>query len=236
MKKIMFAAAAIAAGVAVAEGLVSSDIVGYAQNGLQEGATMVTPQFVPVAGSTLNLTELVPTGDETSDNVFIQTLDPYGRTVDEYGWNDWANDKACWVNDSYEPVTNVTFTTGQGLWVFGSTSTQGLQSAGKVGLNDIVVQLQNGATGTGNPFPVELNLNDIVPTGDDISDNVFIQTLDPYGRTLAEYGWNDWANDKACWVDDSYAPVTDVTFAPGQGLWIFGTSNAQYVQFPAPEL
>lgn len=197
---------------------------------------MVTPQFLPVVGETLNLTALVPTGEETSDNVFVQTLDPYGRTVDEYGWNDWANDEACWVNDAYEPVTDVTFTTGQGLWVFGTTNTQGLQAAGKVGKEDVVVQLQNGATGTGNPFPVELDLNDIVPSGDEISDNVFIQTLDPYGRTLEEYGWNDWANDEACWVNDSYEPVTGVKFAPGQGLWIFGTSNTQYIQFPAPEL
>ena len=81
-----------------------------------------------------------------------------------------------------------------------------------------------------------MDLQSIKPTGDEASDNVYIQTLDAAGYTVDSYTWNDWANAEACWVDDSYAPVENVKIAPGQGLWVQGSSNAQYIQFPAPEL
>ena len=139
---------------------------------------MVAPQFLPVSGENIALESIAPTGDDVADNVAIQTLDAFGRTVDTYSWNDWVAETACWVNDDFEEVTGVTFPAGQGLWVFGSASTQGLQTAGKVGKEDVSVQLQNGATGTGNPFPVAIDLNDIIPTGDDVADNVAIQTLE----------------------------------------------------------
>ena len=57
-------------------------------------------------------------GEGTSDNVNIQTLDAAGYTVDSYLWNDWVAEKPCWVNDSFEPVEDVTFSAGQGLWVW----------------------------------------------------------------------------------------------------------------------
>ena len=198
---------------------------------------MVTPQFLNTGSNiAIPLQSISPTGDDTSDNVFIQTLDAYGRTVTTYGWNDWNYAKACWVDDSYTAVENVSFPAGQGLWVQGLTVDQGIQTAGKVGTSDVVITLQNGCTATGNPFPTAINLQDIVASGTDASDNVFIQTLDPYGRTVATYGWNDWNYAEPCWVDDSYTKVEGVTFVPGQGLWVQGTSAEQSITFPAPEL
>lgn len=79
-------------------------------------------------------------------------------------------------------------------------------------------------------------LQSIVPTGADTSDNVYIQTLTAGGYTLDTYSWNDWAADEPCWVDDSYEKVEGVTFAPGQGLWVQGSSTEQAIVFPAPEL
>ena len=98
------------------------------------------------------------------------------------------------------------------------------------------MHLSAGGTGAGNPFPVTIDLQDIVPEGDDLSDRVEIQTLDAAGRTVASYMWNDWANDTACWVDGDFAPIEGVSFTPGQGLWVFGANDAQYIRFPAPEL
>ena len=197
---------------------------------------MVAPQFLPVSGENIALESIVPTGDDVADNVAIQTLDAFGRTVDTYSWNDWAAETACWVNDDFEEVTGVTFLAGQGLWVFGSASSQGLQTAGKIGKEDVLVQLQNGATGTGNPFPVAIDLNDIIPVGDDVGDNVAIQTLDAFGRTVDTYSWNDWASETPCWVNDDFEPLADVTFVAGQGLWVFGSKATQFLRFPAPEL
>ena len=83
-------------------------------------------------------------------------------------------------------------------------------------------------------------LQSIKPTGDETSDNVAIQTLDAYGRTVANYLWVNWAGDEGdqeAWIDDEeFAIVEDVSFQPGQGLWVQGSSTSQYLRFPAPEL
>ena len=79
-------------------------------------------------------------------------------------------------------------------------------------------------------------MNDIIPTGDDVADNVAIQTLDAFGRTVDTYSWNDWVAETPCWVNDDFEPLENVTFSAGQGLWVFGSSASQYLRFPAPEL
>lgn len=209
-------------------------IVGYAQSGLRENGTLVVPQFIPVANTEIPLDTLVATGDDVND-VQVQTLDEYGRTVDSYTWNDYMYDNACWVNDDMEEVTGVSFPAGQGFFVLGSSTSQALQSAGKVGTSDITVRLRENATLTGNPFPVSVALQDIVATGDDVN-SVQIQTLDEYGRTVDSYTWNDYMYDDACWVNDDMEEVTGITFAPGQGLFVLGSTTEQFLRFPAPEL
>ena len=214
--------------------------VGYAQSELKSGATMVAPQFIDVGSNSIDLKSLTPTGEGTSDSVNIRVLDAAGRTVDgcEYTWNDWALDEPTWVDGDWNEVTGVTFTPGQGLWVYGASTSQALQSAGKVGTNDVIVALRNGATPTGNPFPVSIDLQDIIALGEGTSDSVNIRVLDAAGRTIegCEYTWNDWALDEPCWVDGDWNKVTNVTFAPGQGLWVYGSSTEQSLRFPAPEL
>ena len=125
MKKLMIAAAALTAGIAMAD-VVSSDIVGYAQSELQSGFTMATAQFANIGSEEMPLQSIIPTGADTSDNVYIQTLTAGGYTLDTYSWNDWAADEPCWVDDNYEKVEGVTFAPGQGLWVQGSSSAQAI--------------------------------------------------------------------------------------------------------------
>ena len=212
-------------------------MVGYAQSGLQSGATMLTSQFVPVNGaSTIALDGLTPVGDDVSDNVYVQTLNPFGYTIATYTWNDWMFDEACWVDDNMDKAAGVEFGIGQGLWTGGASTTQGLQTAGKVGTEDVSIQLQSGATAVGNPFPTSVALEDIVPEGDDVSDNVYIQTLNPFGYTIATYTWNDWMFDAPCWVDDNMDEAKGIVFGAGQGLWVGGSSSTQFIRFPAPTL
>ena len=211
--------------------------VGYAQSGLKNGGTMTAAQFVNVGESSyLDLQSISAVGTDVADNVVVQTLDFAGRTVDSYGWNDWVDTTPCWVNDSYEKVEGVQLSPGTGLWVQGTAIDQSIQTAGKVGTDDVVVTLRNGGTIAGNPFPVAIDLQDIIATGTDVADNVVVQTLDYAGRTLESYGWNDWVDTTPCWVNDSYEKVEGVTINPGEGLWVQGTSEAQYIRFPAPEL
>ncbi len=221
----------------------SSSKVGYAQSGLKVGNTIATPQFVNIGESeNMPLQSIIPQGDDLSDNVFLQTLDAYGRTVNSYNWIDWAgpdSDQEAWADDEGNIIEGVTFAPGQGLCITGSSTDQGIQTAGKVGVNDVVVSLTVGNVIVGNPFPVSIDLQEILPQGDDLSDNVFIQTLDAYGRTVDSYNWIDWAgpdSDQEAWADDEGNIIEGVTFAPGQGLCVTGSSTEQSVRFPAPEL
>ena len=200
---------------------------------------MLTPQFVPVNGATrIALEDLVPVGDDvdTDGGITIQTLSAGGRTVDMYMYLDWGDPKG-WCDDSYTVVEGVTFGIGDGLWTTGTGTGAAIQYAGKVGTGDVSVQLKNGATATGNPFPTTLNLQDILPEGEDIDTDggITIQTLSPGGRTVDMYMYLDWGDPKG-WCDDSYTLVEEVTFAPGEGLWVTGTKNTEYLRFPAPEL
>lgn len=211
--------------------------MGYAENGLQYGATMATPQFLNIdSPTTYPLDAIVPSGSDTSDNVSVQTLDAFGRGLASYVWNDWMFENACWVNDSLEQVEGVSFEPGQGLWITASSSEQSIQSFGQVGSADVTVRLRYGATATGNPFPLPIDLDSIIAEGADTSDNVSVQTLDAFGRGLASYVWNDWMFGDACWVDDSLEQVSDVSYPAGQGLWVTGSSDAQYIRFTAPNL
>ena len=182
--------------------------VGYAQNGLQNGATLVTPQFLGIntTGGVVDL-QSIKCSDGSSDLVFAQTVDSIGLTVDMYGWVDYGGDNGdelCWLDmNTMEKAEGVTIAPGQALWVQGDSEENILTSAGKVGTADVAVQLKNGATLAGNPTPVAIDLQDIV-CSDGCSDLVFMQTVDEIGLTVDMYGWVDYGGDNGdelCWLD-----------------------------------
>ena len=202
---------------------------------------MLTPQFIQVDGtSSIALEDLKPTGSEiaTDGEINIQLLDAYGRTTAMYSWIDWDGEPTGWCNGDFEVVEGVTFDAGQGLWVGGTSANAAIQSAGKVPTSDAVVQLRNGSTATGNPFPTTVDLQDIVVEGKDIATDgeINIQLLDAYGRTTAMYSWIDWDGEPTGWCNGDFEVVEGVTFNAGQGLWVGGTTTTQYLRFPAPEL
>ena len=192
----------------------------------------------------VSLNSIVPAGTFDSDEITINLLDDSGAVVRGWTWINWGGDSGdveCWSEDgSGEIAENETFTVGQAFWVQGSSEEQGIQSAGKVGSNDVTFQLRNGYTIAGNPFPTTIALDDIVPTGDVVSDDITINLLDDSGAVLRGWTWINWggeSGDLECWSEDGAGEKAEgVTFAPGQGLWIQAGSDAEYVQFVAPEL
>ena len=188
------------------------------------------------------ISELMPCGEDTYNNISVQTLDAYGRTDKNYVWTDAGGeswDQIGWVDDENNLVTDVAFAPGQALWVSASSANQSLQTAGSVGQSDVVVQLRAGGSLAGNPFPVDITLGDLIPSGDNTYNNISVQTLDAYGRTDKNYVWTDAGGeswDQIGWVDDENNLVTNEIISAGQGLWIAGSSTEQYITFPAPEL
>ena len=246
MKKLMIAAAALASASAFAA--IESDIVGYSQSTLNKGMTLVTPQFLAIGSvEGLDVQTLKPTGEDVDGDgaVNIQLLDAFGRTVDgsKCFWVDWSadDDIVGWTKDMSDLATDVVVAPGQALWMAAPDTTTSIQSAGKVGLADVVVSLRQGMTAVGNPFPVAIDLQDIIPTGDvDTEGGVNIQSLDAFGRTVAgsKYFWVDWSadDDIVGWTQDMSDLVDGVKVQPGQGLWVSSPNGSTSIRFPAPEL
>ena len=197
---------------------------------------MATPQFINVGGGEMPLESIVP---NTVNDVVIQTLTAGGKTVDSYQYIDWAGpdyDQTAWADGDGNIVSNVKFAPGQGLWIQGKDASNQIQTAGEVGTNDITIQLRFGFTAVGNPFPVAVSLQDIVANN---VNTIVIQTLTAGGKTVDSYQYIDWAGpdyDQTAWADGDGNIVSDVEFAPGQGLWVQGASDSDAITFPAPEL
>ena len=241
MKKLMCAAAALVAGVAVAD-ITSANIVGYAESALRSGAMMIAPQFVNIGTSKdIDLQSLTPTGSGVIDQAEIKVLNSYGVGVEDYIWTsgddvDSVND--CWANEDQDTkINDRTFAPGTGLWVYGKSG-QGLRSVGEVEqVNDIVFPLCSGAIGCGNPFPVALDLQNIIPEGSGIIDQAEIKVLNSYGVGVEDYIWTsgddvDSVND--CWAnEDQDTKITGRMVLPGEGLWVYG-KNGQSLRFCNP--
>ena len=81
----------------------------------------------------------------------------------------------------------------------------------------------------------EIALESLVPN--DVN-TVNVQTLSSGGKALATYYYIDWAGpdyDQTAWADGDGNIIENVTFGPGQGLWIQG-QDGDTIRFPAPEL
>lgn len=189
---------------------------------------MVTAQFVAVGGTGTDLQSIKGKGDDLYD-FSIQTLDSAGRTDKAFVWNDWDFEDGAWADD--DGNREYTIAAGQGLWIQAKNG-YSIMSCGEVNLKDVVINMVDGFVAVGNPFPVAINLQDLVGTGDDLYD-FSIQTLDSAGRTDKAFVWNDWDFENGAWADDD--GNSEFTIAPGAGLWVQGKAGYT-LRIPAPEV
>ena len=228
MKKLMFAAAAIAAGVAVAD-VTSANIVGYGGNNLNSGAKriLITPQFATIgnAEKQIRLGDIKPVlSDGTvagNGRVTIYTLQNTGATDQTYRWNG-----SKWLHNSAD-ASNELLPAGKGLWVY-CTLTAGtvvsLQGCGEVNNESIIVRLEGGAkrTALGNGFPTAIKFKDVVPEavteGQTVGNGrVTIYTLKETGATDQTYRWNG-----SKWLHNN-VDASEEDLPAGKGLWVYCT-------------
>ncbi len=246
MKKLMFAA--VAALSASAFATIESSVVGYSSNNLRSGSIGLVPQFAGVASADGSFDlQTISCNDDSSDSVSFSVLNNIGIGGDSYYWIDWYDPdgdeiyESCWVDGGYEKVYGFTLQPGEALWVAGERDTQLFRSTGKVNTADVTVQLRSGSTLTGNPSPVALDLQDIY-CNDDSSDSVSFSVLNNIGVGGDSYYWINWYDPdgdeiyESCWVDGAYEKVEGFTVNPGDGLWVAGERDTQYITFPGVEL
>ena len=248
MKKLMCAAAALIAGVAVAD-ITSANIVGYAGTQLDDdwGFVLAGSQFVNIGGSQVfRLGDVKPVASTDyvvgNGDVEIQTLTSGGGTESAYKWNG-----SKWVNlAGGADASDVMIPAGKGLWVANSVDPEDaivtFQTAGEVGTADIVARLDDdwGFVAIANGFPVPFKLGQISlePTEDYSIGNgdVEIQTLTSGGATEKAYKWTG-----AKWVNlGTGEDANDVVIPAGKGLWVANSVDPEDtlidLRIPAPEL
>jgi len=208
--------------------------VGYATSDLTDGNKLVSAQFLPITGEGYDIQKIVAAGDDVESYVSLQTLTAGGKANETFTWDTWmfVTDKPAWIDDV--GIATRTFAPGEALWVQGKSGYT-IQTSGEVGTADVVVNLVNGNVAIGNPFPVGVDIQDIVATGDDVESYVSLQTLTAGGKAKETYTWDTWmfVTDEPAWIDD--VGVATRTFAPGEGIWVQGKAGYT-LRIPAPTL
>ena len=219
-------------------------MVGYASAELQEYGLTAGACFVPVSAEKFDLLDLKVTGFEeyTEADVYVQTLDEYGRTVNTYYYDEIPGELTGWLDAEDNEVSrgDVEFQAGEGLWMFCNADGFGIQSSGTVPQTGVAVQLQQYGLSVANPTPVNVDLNDIFISGFEeyTEADVYVQTLDEYGRTVNTYYYYDIPGELTGWLDaeDNEVSRDDVVLKPGEGLWSFSKEDGFYLNFPGVTL
>ncbi len=204
---------------------------------------MLAGQFVSIGSDAMvDLSSFKPMGSDLYYEVYMQVLNNAGRVNNTYTWvNDGGDDEdqIGWADGAGNIITNVKFNQGQGLWIYGANADQKIQTSGLVSTNDVVFGLCEGFTSIGNPYPTTVRLADVVLSGTDLYYNVYIQVLNESGKASKTYTYiNDGGDDEdqIGWADGAGNILSDITFEPGEGLWVHGSNEEQSIRFPAPEL
>ena len=219
--------------------------MGYAGSALDNayGSKIITPQFLNVGSEEITLNDLRPVSSAASMDwmIELQRVDNGGETIESEDYM-WVGGQWCDVFGT--PITKtVTFAPGESVVAYsylGDTAAN-LQSSGEVNEKKVVVALDTawGSVISGNPYPVEIELNQLIPLDDkDVAIGdwmIEIQKVDNGGETIEAEDYM-WVGNQ--WCDVYGSPIKEkITFDPGEGFVVYSyTGSAAYLHIVAPEL
>ena len=242
MKKLMIAMGAAALmGAVHADGIVSSDIVGYTTGGLTKGNyNTMTVQFNTIGKSGFSLNDITLTGmtaGESSDDAdAVQFWNPATSGYETYylysgpdaddGWYNVTTDES--FDDDYPDGKPV----GTAFWYFARSTGEGAQQTAGAVENDATVtyELTKGNYNlVASAYPINLKLNDMVlanmTAGESSDDADAVQFWNPatsgyetyylYSGPDADDGWYNVTTDES--FDDDYPEGMPV----GTAFWYF---------------
>ena len=234
MKKLMFVAA-LAAGLAVqADGLQSANTVGYSQPTFRQGATLFTPTFEGVGTDSINIQDIKPVGEDVDGDgaINLQTLTASGTAGDvQLAWYDDGTDSG-WY-DASDDTPDILITKGTSFWISFPNATTKLNIAGEVQNAAVDLPLVQGATAVGNPYPIAINIQTVIPVGDDVDGDgaINLQTLTASGTAGdVQLAWYDDGTDSGWYDASDDTPATMIQ--PGEGLWVSSPNATTSLRFP----
>ena len=228
MKKLMIAAAVAAGFAAFGDGLESANTVGYENTAMRAGSSLYTPMFAEVGAAQMNIQDLIPTGDNVPEDgsIVLQTLSSTGGQGDVFlsWWGDGWYDENDDTPDTY-------LNTGDAAWIAFPDNTVSLTCSGEVKNQEVVSPLVNGSVAIGNPYPVQIDIQDIVPVASEgdvpESGEIVIQTLSATGGQGDVFlsWWGDgWYDEN----DETPATLLD----PGEGIWVASPAATLSLKWP----
>ena len=242
MKKLMFVAATVAAGVAMA---VESQVVGYLGKDAVANLNWYAPQFTDVGKTTTDI-NAIKLDDGGAGMVgwgdVLQVADPLGSPAASYLYWDPSMDPAeeateCYWGDGDCNPVDVSFDKADGF-AFDNMNAMEFKIVDAGEVIDEKVQFAAAANLNwfGNPFAAPININAIklddagagmVGWGD------VLQIADPFGSPAASYLYWDPSMDPAeeateCYWGDGDCNPVDVTFKSGEA---FAIDNMNAMEF-----
>ena len=243
-------------------GLESANVVGYTEVGLRTGSKGVGACFAPITETNVDLAEITVTGydraEGSEDQVYAQTLDASGKTIDMYYWIDVS------YEENGETVTlygwmdaegnllekgSVMMPLGDALWVDAPGEDFKLNFNGEVAKDGVAVSLRAGSKMVSNPLAIDVDINNIAVKGynteDGSEDEVYAQTLDGNGKTVDMYYWIDISYEENGevitlygWMDAEGNLLEDdaVNVKAGEALWVDAPSADYSFDFPKVSL
>jgi len=252
MKKLMFAAAVMAAGAAMA---VESSVVGYnTMNILKDDYTMFGIQFAGVSADgvkfkDLGITATGGTGLGDADNILVWKDGEYinyyfgdwGEEAEDPSWNNiWYN-----YNEGEIDASDEIIEPGTACWYLRRGDATSLTVSGAVKLTPTTVTiLADDYTMFTCPYPTAIkfkNINVSNPTGGTglgDADNMLVWKSGEYvnyyygdwGSEAEDPSWNNiWYNYNAGEVDAS-----EETIDPGIACWYLRRGEATTISFTSP--
>ena len=202
---------------------------------------MITPTFQNVDGSEYKLQDIVVVGDNVTGDgdVVIQIMSDQGEWIGEYDWftvDGWGSEKDGWYSAGDEEDADVTLKSGQAILVSCDNEDVSFQVSGQVAdgsRNAVFV----GYTMSGNSSPVEIDLQDLIPQGENITGDgdIVIQVMSAQGEWIGEFDWftvDGWGSEKDGWYTAGDEEYADLKLPPGASVLV--SCDNEGVEFTVP--
>ena len=246
MKKLMFAAAAIAAGVAVAD-VTSANIVGYQNKDVARLLSNQIVTFEKVGAEGSNITEFVPVdenGDKLSGEITVQFYSDRGKMLEDYTYTLGADiDEGYedgWYDGNMDEPKSRPLSFGEGFKVTTTYTGSKLVYAGQVDVGELAIPIPRLLSSTGNVRPCPIKMSDLKPVTEDdevVSGEITIQFYSDRGKMLEDYTYTLGSDiDEGYedgWYDGNMDEPKDKELEAGQGFCITTTYTGAFLKFPA---
>ena len=236
IKKILAVGTAIVSTVAMADGIVSSSVVGYQTDTIAQNKFVIKAiQFEDVESGKVDVNKVFTgfTGVDFDESFAFQLTAPQIQVQADIGYNKYyyLNDAYIEATDSTKPgwadgngnYVDLALTPGTAVWVKVPGGDAATTAAGAVAADDLVPVTvpADKFTLVGNAFPVAVTLNGPQMTCDgikgvDFDETFAFQLTAPQIQVQADIGYN-----KYYYLNDAYVEATDST-KPG---WADGNGN-----------